>query len=311
MQKKEPKSQGQKVIIVKACMTNAKKKEAKSQDKKSIDEGWIEAVQGCKYVHHVASPFPPDLPKHEDELIIPAREGTLHVLKAAAAAGVKRVVITGSFGSCCYGHKDNKKLFTEEDWTVIDDTVKVAPYMKSKTIAEKAAWAFVASDANSSKMELAITLTTVVCGPVLGEDVSPSILIIKKLMDGSMPGCPNLYFPYVDVRDVASLHLLAMAKPEAAGQRLLASNGQPALSMVEIGKLIKAKQPKNAKKVPSRQVPNFLVYLMSFFDKPVAQILPDLGVIRQASIQKARELLGWKPREVEESILDTVNSLIK
>jgi nucleoside-diphosphate-sugar epimerase len=130
-------------------------------------------------------------------------------------------------------------------------------------------------------------------------------------MDGSMPGCPNLYFPYVDVRDVASLHLLAMAKPEAAGQRLLASNGQPALSMVEIGKLIKAKQPKNAKKVPSRQVPNFLVYLMSFFDKPVAQILPDLGVIRQASIQKARELLGWKPREVEESILDTVNSLIK
>jgi nucleoside-diphosphate-sugar epimerase len=153
MQKKEPKSQGQKVIIVKACMTNAKKKEAKSQDKKSIDEGWIEAVQGCKYVHHVASPFPPDLPKHEDELIIPAREGTLHVLKAAAAAGVKRVVITGSFGSCCYGHKDNKKLFTEEDWTVIDDTVKVAPYMKSKTIAEKAAWAFVASDANSSKME--------------------------------------------------------------------------------------------------------------------------------------------------------------
>jgi len=276
------------------------------------DDGWAEAVRGCTYVHHVASPFPSELPKHEDDLIIPSREGTLRVLKAAAAAGVKRVVLTSSFGAVEYGHAPRKEPFTEEDWTVLDDSsVKVTPYMKSKAIAERAAWDFINSDANSGKMELAVVIPLMVSGPVLGKDISTSVQVIKKLMDGSMPGCPNLSFAFVDVRDVASLHLLAMTKPEAAGQRFLAAGNDPAVTMLEIGKIIKAKRPENGKKIPSIQIPNFVVHVLAYFDKPIRQILPELGKVSQASNKKARESLGWQPRGTEVSLVDTADSLVK
>lgn len=276
------------------------------------DEGWAEAVKGCAYVHHVASPFPLELPKHEDELIIPAREGALRVLKAAAAAGVKRVVLTSSFAAVDSGHPPRKEPFTEEDWTDLDNPrEKVAPYAKSKTIAEKTAWAYINSDVNSSKIELAVVLPVLVSGPVLSNDISPSSEVVKKLMDGSMPGVPNIHFVFVDVRDVASLHLLCMTRPEAAGQRFLAANSDPAASMLEVGKIIKAKRPQNAKKVPSMQLPSFLLHILAFFDKPIRQVLPNLGKVTQASNQKARETFGWEPRGTEESILDTVDSLVK
>jgi nucleoside-diphosphate-sugar epimerase len=275
------------------------------------DGGWAEAVQGCTYVHHVASPFPLEVPKNENDLIVPAREGALRVLKAATAAGVKRVVLTSSFAAVAEGHGQRSEAFTEEDWSILDGSIKVPPYAKSKAIAEKAAWAYIASDANSTKMELAVVLPVLVFGPTLEKDISPSVEIIKKLMDGSVPGCPNVYFACVDVRDVASLHILAMTKPEAAGQRFLAVNSDPSLSMLQIAKIIKAKRPKNAKKVPSIQVPNFLVHILAIFDKPVAQVLPMLGKISQASNQKARDTFGWKPRGTEESVVDTVDSLVK
>ncbi|KFY54211.1 hypothetical protein V496_07314 [Pseudogymnoascus sp. VKM F-4515 (FW-2607)] len=275
------------------------------------DEGWAEAVQGCTYVHHVASPFPVELPKHEDDLIIPARDGTLRVLKAAAAAGVKRVVLTSSFGAVEYGHPPRAEPFTEGDWTVLDGPVKIAPYMKSKTIAEKSAWAFVESDANGDKMELVTVAPVMVSGPTLGKEISPSLQVVKKLMDGSMPGCPNLNYTFVDVRDVASLHLLAMTKPEAANQRFLAASSDPPVSMLKIGQIIKEKRPQNAKKVPSIQIPNFVVHFLAYFDKPIRQVLPDLGKVSQGSNKKARETLGWKPRKTEESIVDTVDSLVK
>jgi nucleoside-diphosphate-sugar epimerase len=275
------------------------------------DDGWVEAVQGCTYVHHVASPFPVELPKHEDDLIIPAREGTLRVLKAAAAAGVKRVVLTSSFGAVAYGHAPREVAFTEEDWTVLDSSVKVAPYMKSKTIAERAAWAFITSDANSGKMELVVVLPLTVFGPVLGKDISTSVQVINKLMDGSMPGCPKLYFASVDVRDVASLHLLVMTKSEAAGQRFIAASSDPVISWLQIGKIIKAKRPRNANKIPSIQIPNFIVHALAYFDKPIRQILPDLGKVLQPSNQKARETFGWQPRGTEVTVLDTADSLVK
>ncbi|KFZ06267.1 hypothetical protein V501_07547 [Pseudogymnoascus sp. VKM F-4519 (FW-2642)] len=275
------------------------------------DDGWAEAVQGCTYVQHVASPFPAELPKHEDDLIIPAREGTLRVLKAAAAAGVKRVVLTSSFGAIGYGHAPRAEPFTEEDWTNLDGAVKVTPYMKSKTIAEKAAWAWVESDVNAGKMELVTVAPQMVCGPTLEKDISTSLEVVKKLMDGSIPGCPNLQFSFVDVRDVASLHLLAMTKPEAAGQRFLAGGNDPAISMLQIGQIIKKQRPQHAKKVPSIQVPNFVVHILSIFDKPIRQILPDLGKVSQSSNKKARETLGWEPRGTVESIVDTVDSLVK
>lgn len=276
------------------------------------DDGWVEAVKGCTYVQHVASPFPLELPKHEDELIIPAREGTLRVLKAAAAAGVRRVVLTSSMAALDGGRSPRKEPFTEEDWTVLDNPrEKVAPYPKSKTIAEKAAWAYINSDANTTKMELAVVLPVLVSGPILSNDISPSSEVVRKLIDGSMPGVPNIHFVFVDVRDVASLHVLCMTRPEAAGQRFLAANSDPAVSMLELCKIIKTKRPQNAKKVPSLQLPNFLIHVVAFFDKPVRQIIPNLGKVNQASNAKARNTLGWQPRGTEESIVDTVDSLVK
>jgi len=276
------------------------------------DSGWKEAVQGCVFVHHVASPFPAEVPKHEDELIIPAREGALRILRAASAAGVKRVVLTSSFGAIECGHAPDKESFTEEDWTVLDNpSVKVTPYMKSKTVAEKAAWNYISSDANTSKMELSVVLPVLIQGPVLSKDISTSTFLIQKLMDGSMPGAPNLSYVLVDVRDVASLHLLTMTKPEAAGQRFIGANGDPSSSLVQWGKMIKAGRPQYAKKVPSMQIPNFVVYGLSFFDKPMRQILPALGKVAQASNKKATERMGWKPRGSEETILDSVDSLVE
>lgn len=275
------------------------------------DDGWAEAVKGCTYVHHVASPFPAELPKHEDDLIIPAREGSLRVLKAAAAVGVKRVVLTSSMGAVDYGHAPRSEPFTEEDWTVLDGSVKVPPYMKSKTIAEKAAWDFVKSDANSGGMELVVVLPVMVFGPALSKDTSTSLMAITKLMDGSVPACPNLNYNIVDVRDIASLHLLAMTRSEAVGQRFIGASSDKSRSMYQLGQIIKTKRPQNAKKVPSIQVPNFLVHGLALFDKTIKLILPDLGEVREASNKKARETLGWQPRGVEESVVDTVDSVVK
>ncbi|TVY84581.1 NADPH-dependent methylglyoxal reductase GRE2 [Lachnellula suecica] len=275
------------------------------------DEGWAEALKGCTYVQHVASPAPAELPKHEDDLIIPARDGTLRVLKNAAAAGVKRVVLTSSSGAIEYGHPPQKQHFTEEDWTILDGTRKVAPYLKSKTLAERAAWDFMASSKATSKMELVAINPVFVFGPVLGADFSGSVEVIKKLMDGSLPGCPDLFFDIVDVRDVASLHVLAMTKTEVAGQRYFAANSDQVTSMVQLGQIIRANRPKDAKKVPTIQIPNFLVHALSFFDKAVRVILPDLGQVRKASNKKACEAFGWQPRGTQESVLDTADSLVK
>ena len=155
----------------------------------SSDDGWAEAVKDCIYVHHVASPFPLELPKHEDELIVPARDGTLRVLRAARDAGVKRVVLTSSFAAVGYGWPTARtEVFTETDWSVIDGSkgVKVPPYQKSKTIAERAAWDFMEKE--GKEMELTVVNPVGVFGPVLTKDVGTSLQIVTKLMDGSVPG---------------------------------------------------------------------------------------------------------------------------
>src|SRR6266852_3296250 len=162
------------------------------------DAGWAEAAAGCDFVLHVSSPLPPSVPKHEDELIVPAREGTLRVLRASRDAGVKRVVLTSSFAAIGYGHKVRETPFTEADWTDPNGD-DVAPYTKSKTLAERAAWDFLAREGGS--LELSVINPVGVFGPVLGPDYSASILLVQKMMDGAMPGAPQLYFGAVDVRD--------------------------------------------------------------------------------------------------------------
>ena len=186
------------------------------------DAGWKEAVTGCDYVLHVASPFPPNFPKHEDELIVPAREGTLRVLRAVRDAGIKRVVLTSSFAAIGYGQKPHDAPFNETNWTDPNGE-DVRAYVKSKTLAERAAWDFIAKEGN--KLELSVVNPVGVFGPVLGPDYATSILLVQRLLDGAMPGCPKLYFGVVDVRDVADLHIRAMTHPAANGERFLAVTG--------------------------------------------------------------------------------------
>src|SRR6516165_2455955 len=226
------------------------------------DAGWSEAVAGCEYVLHVASPFPPNVPKNEDELVVPAREGSLRVLRAARDAGVKRVVLTSSFAAIGYGQKPQQTPFNETNWTD-PKSDNVLPYVKSKTLAERAAWDFIANEGGD--LELSVVNPVGVFGPVLGPDYSTSILLVQRLMDGAMPGCPKLYFGAVDVRDVADLHLRAMTDPAAKGERFLAVSGD-FISMLEVGNILRDRMGMQARKVPTRELPNWLVRIASLRD---------------------------------------------
>jgi len=271
------------------------------------DAGWREAVAGCEYVLHVASPLPPSVPKNEDELIVPAREGTLRVLRASRDAGVKRVVLTSSFAAIGYGYKSRTTPFNETDWTDLDGEV-VAPYQKSKTLAERAAWDFIAKEGGA--LELSVVNPVGVFGPVLGPDYSASILIVQRMMDGALPGAPQLYFGVVDVRDVADLHIRAMAHPAAKGERFLAVAGD-FMSMLDIAKVLKARMGAAGKKAPTRELPNWLVRIAALRDPAIRLILPELGKLKNASNEKAKRLLGWAPRSNEESIVATAESLVR
>lgn len=271
------------------------------------DEGWTEAAAGCDYVLHVASPFPSKVPQDENDLIRPAREGTLRVLRAARAAGVKRVVLTSSFAAIGYGHPAQSAPFTENDWTD-PNSPDALPYAKSKTLAERAAWDFIAREGGS--LELATVNPVGVFGPVLGPDLSTSILIVQRMLQGAVPGLPKLWFGAVDVRDVASLHLLAMTHPAARGERFLAVAGD-FVSMLDIANILRAHLGPVAAKVPTRQIPNWLVRLAALRDPAVKQILPELGKRKNATSAKAQRLLGWSPHTAEQSILATADSLLR
>jgi len=264
-------------------------------------------VAGCDYVLHVASPFPPNVPKDENELIVPPREGALRVLRAAREAGVKRVVLTSSYAAIGYGHESQQVPFNETDWTELDGA-DVTPYVKSKTLAERAAWDFIAKDGGG--LELSVINPVGVFGPVLGPDYSTSILLVQRLMDGAMPGCPRLHFGIVDVRDVADLHIRAMAHPAAKGERFLAVAGD-FMSNQDIANVLKARMGASARRVPTRELSNLLVRLASFLDPAVKQILPELGKPKNAAGEKARRVLGWGPRSNEEAIVAAAESLVR
>jgi nucleoside-diphosphate-sugar epimerase len=270
------------------------------------DAGWPEAVAGCAYVLHVASPFPPAIPQHEDELIIPAREGALRVLRAARDAGVKRVVLTSSFAAIGYGQKAKGRPFNETDWTDPNGD-DVRAYVKSKTLAEKAAWDFIAREGQA--LELSVVNPVGVFGPVLGPDYSTSILLVQRLMDGAMPGCPRLYFGAVDVRDVAGMHIACMTHPGAKGERFLALAGE-FLSIVQIARILKRRLGATAKRVPTLELPDFMVRWAAMRDPAVQQILPELGKRKDGSNEKARRVLGWQFKSNEECLLATAESML-
>ena len=273
----------------------------------TADAGWADAVHGCDYVLHVASPLPRRIPKHEDELIVPAREGGLRVLRASRDARVKRVVLTSSFGAIGYGHPPQDAPFDETSWTDVNGAGVIA-YIKSKTLAERAAWDFIAREGGA--LELSAINPVGVFGPVLGPDYSASILMVQRLMDGALPGCPQLYFGIVDVRDVADLHLRAMTNPAAKGERFLATAGD-FISMLDIAKILRNRMGASARRVPARQLPNWLVHVAALRDPAVKLITPELGRKKNATSAKARRLLGWAPRSSEESIVATAESLVR
>ena len=270
------------------------------------DAGWAQAVAGCDYVLHVASPFPSTVPKNEDQLIVPAREGALRVLRASRDAGVRRVVLTSSFAAIGYGHAPRQAPFDERDWT--NTGAGVPPYVKSKTLAERAAWDFIAREGGS--LELAAVNPVAVLGPVLGSDYSTSITLVKRMLDGTMPACPRLQFGVIDVRDVAELHLRAMTDPAAKGERFLAVAGD-FMSVLEIARVLKSRMADAARKAPTRELPDWLVRLIAQFSPTMRQAVPELGKLKNGSNAKARRVLGWTPRSNEESIVATAGSLLR
>ncbi|MEU4656025.1 aldehyde reductase [Streptomyces sp. NPDC023723] len=272
------------------------------------DAGWPDAVEGCDFVLHVASPVMPGHVDNPDDVIFPAREGTLRVLRAAHTAGIKRVVLTSAFHAVGWGHpRNDDHVFTEADWTVIGGD-GVDAYGEAKTLAERAAWDFIETEGSAT--ELVTMLPVAVMGPVMGNAVSGSNNIIKRILSGDLPGYPNLYFPIVDVRDVAAAHLLAMTTKEAAGQRFLLSNG-PAVAMKEIGALIKTSFGAAAAKVPTRSLPNLAVKAGARVNPELREIVPDLGYARRTSNTRACRVLGWRPRDPKEAILAAARSLVE
>ncbi len=272
----------------------------------NADAGWREAAQGCEYVLHVASPLPSANPKNDDELVRPARDGALRVLAAARDAGVRRVVMTASTAAVSYGHGGRETPFTEADWSDETNRADSSAYERSKTIAERAAWDWLKREGGA--LELVTINPGAVLGPVLGRDFSASIDIVKKLMDGSLPGLPRFGWPLADVRDIADLHCRAMLAENAGGQRYIGAG--PFYWMSDIARTLRERLPRIARRVPRRSLPDWVVRLSALFDPVVRGRLFDLGKLRPVSSEKARRELGWSPRSNDDAIAATAESLL-
>ncbi|KAL4963674.1 SDR family oxidoreductase [Aspergillus stella-maris] len=278
----------------------------------SSDAGWDEAMKDVTYVLHVASPVPGGVPNDENELILPAVEGTKRVLRAARDAGAKRVVLTSSISAVWHGKaNEDKRAFDENDWTDLSDPDPrlLSIYPKAKTLAERAAWEFIEQEGNG--MELVSINPVNVLGPCLGKDDATCLRTVSELLLGNVPGFPRTHWCLVDVRDCATLHVLAMTHPKAAGERFICM-GEGALWMSEIGALLKDKLGDRANKVPRFVLPDFLLKIIAIF-MPVAKlVVPDLGVARVVNCDKAKSVLGWEWKYTsEEAVLAAAESWMK
>ena len=272
----------------------------------NADAGWREACSDCSGLLHVASPFPARKPKNDDELVRPARDGALRVLEAARTARVQRVVMTSSTAAVTYGHGGRSQPFTEADWSDPSNRTDSSAYERSKMIAERAAWDWHSREAGA--LELVTVCPGAVLGPVLGRDFSASLDIVKRLIDGSLPGLPHFGWPLVDVRDIADLHIRALRAPNAAGQRFIGAG--PFYWMEDIARVLRERVPEVAGKVPKRRLPSWLVRLSSVFDPVVRDRLYELDKERSVSAEKAKRELGWAPRSNDDTITGTARSLL-
>eukprot|EP01039_Chlorochromonas_danica_P003013 gene3013-3287_t len=261
------------------------------------DQGWDEAVRDCTYILHVASPFPLQEPKDADEVIKPAVEGTLRVLQAASrlATPVKRVVVTSSVASICYGHQ--KSEYSDEDWTVINNAdIPVGAYIQSKTLAEKAAWNFVETLPEEKRFELATINPSFVMGPMLSTASCSSADLLGQLVLGKVPGLPDMYFSVVSVFDVARAHLLAMTIPEAAGKRFMCA--ATTISFRDLAARLTRQMKPLGYPCTTLHVPGFLVHMLAFFgDKSAKTSAPLIGLKHNLIPKNTRDILGLKLEE--------------
>ncbi len=252
------------------------------------DNNWDEAVKDCDYVLHMASPFPAQDPKDENELIIPARDGALRVLKASRDAGVKRVVLTSSFAAVGYSKDIKDHIFTEEDWT--DVNAELPAYIKSKTVAEKSAWEFIEKEGNG--LELSVINPVGIFGPAIGGITSASLdIAVSGILNGTMNQTPVFTMGVVDVRDVADIHIKAMIDPKAAGERFIATSND-VMSFYDVAELFKKERPQYAENI-----------------QPLEPI--DKEFYKEMSNEKAKTILHWNPRSREEALLASADSLMK
>ena len=269
---------------------------------------WLPAVKDCQYVIHIASPIPLGNPEHEDEVIKPAVDGTVNVLRAChATSTVKRVVITSSAAAMYSFTCDDDYIMTEADWTNVDE-VKIV-YMKSKTLAERAAWDYHGQLPETERFELSVVNPSYVLGPVLCGTYSPVMEVPKRLLNREMPLLPKLSFRIMDVRDVAAAHLAAMTVPEAAGHRHIIS-GKP-LWIADIAKIVDAEFRPQGYKVPTTVAPYALLWLYSWFDKTIRMMLPSVGRIHKVDTSRMRNVLNITQRDVRETVLDMCYSMIE
>lgn len=269
------------------------------------DAGWAEAVAGCSHVAHLASPLPVGVPRDPDELIVPARDGALRVLRAARGAGVKRFVMTSSVAAIAYGHGPGSHHLTEADWTNLD-APGIAPYVQSKTIAERAARDWV--DREGEGLEFCSVNPSVVLGPVASSDHSASVVIVQSLLRGRIPALPRIGFGVVDVRDVAELHWRALNEPGMGGERFIACGGF--LWLREMAAMLRAELGDEARRVPTLELPDWSVRLLARVSPTVRAAVGELGVQRLQDASHARERLGWVPRPPREAIRATARDLI-
>ncbi len=271
------------------------------------DDGWAEAMAGCSHVAHVASPIAASTPRDENEMIVPAREGTLRALRFAKEAGVTRFVQTSSMAAVAYGRSDKEYTVSEADWTDITHP-DVYPYIKSKTIAERAARDWIAEEGGD--MEFVSVNPSMVLGPVDDPDFSPSVEAVRQLLSGEVPMAPDLGFAIVDTRDTAALHVKCLEEPGLAGERFLAAG--KSYKFIEVAQMLKeGLPPEHTKKVPTRVMPNILVHVLSLFNAGIRSIKSELGKSRHCDTSHAKERLGWETRPAEQSVIDCAKSLIE
>jgi dihydroflavonol-4-reductase len=267
------------------------------------DDGWEEAMRDCDYLMHVASPFVIEDPKDENELIKPAKEGTLRALNAAKKAGIKRVVLTSSVAAVNSHMMSGTSDHTT--WTDINSKY-VTPYQKSKTIAEKAAWDFYNNQDNSNKMEMAVINPGGVMGPQLGNDLGgASTQIVSQLISGKFPMIPALSFPFIDVRDVAILHVKAMTTPEADGKRFIAAHSEPTW-MYQVAEVLSAA---GYEKIKLKKAPSFMLKLIGLFDNKTKSLVPMLDKYVPCDNSQTVEILNWKPMPWEQAFIEHAKSI--